>query len=105
MHISTFSRRRGLALAWDGAHDALYVAGLGTDSVLMIKNASQASIAASGRISVARGSDRCGPDGLAVDGAGRVLVWCSFTRSVERLDFNQPHGTGKVSSGPEPPLA
>ena len=29
------------ALAWDSAHDALYVAGLGTDSILQIKNASQ----------------------------------------------------------------
>jgi YVTN family beta-propeller protein len=33
------------AVAWDQAHDALYVAGLGTDSILQIKNASQVSIA------------------------------------------------------------
>ena len=32
------------AVAWDPAHDALYVAGMGSDSVLQIRNASQASV-------------------------------------------------------------
>ena len=33
------------AVAWDAAHDALYIAGMGTDNVLQLKNASQMSIA------------------------------------------------------------
>jgi DNA-binding beta-propeller fold protein YncE/mono/diheme cytochrome c family protein len=74
------------ALAWDQAHDALYVAGLGTDSLVQIRNASQASIAAGLSVTLTSGKDRCGPDGLAITAAGNVLVWCSFTRSVEQIE-------------------
>ena len=74
------------ALAWDQAHDALYVAGLGTDSLVQIKNASQASIAVGLSVTLTSGKDRCGPDGLAITAAGNVLVWCSFTRSVEQIE-------------------
>ena len=38
---ATIAQHQPRALAWDGAHDALYVAGMGTDSILQIKNASQ----------------------------------------------------------------
>jgi DNA-binding beta-propeller fold protein YncE len=73
------------AVVWDQAHDALYVAGLGNDSVQQWKRASQASIAGGFTLSVAGGAtsaDRCGPDGLAVTPTGNVLVWCSFSRRV-----------------------
>ncbi|HEX2688484.1 MAG TPA: c-type cytochrome [Kofleriaceae bacterium] len=80
------------ALAWDQAHDALYVAGIGNDSLVQIKNASQASIAAGLSVTLTSGSDRCGPDGLAITAAGNVLVWCSFTRSVAQVEFVDPHG-------------
>lgn len=75
------------ALAWDQAHDALYVAGMGTDSLVQIKNASQASIAVGLSVTLTSGADRCGPDGLAITAAGNVLVWCSFLRSVAQVDF------------------
>lgn len=75
------------ALAWDQAHDALYVVGMGTDSLLQIKNASQASIAAGLSVTLTSGADRCGPDGVAITAAGNVLVWCSFLRSVAQVDF------------------
>jgi len=75
------------ALAWDQAHDALYVAGMGTDSLVQIKNASQASIAAGLSVTLTSGEDRCGPDGLAVTAAGNVLVWCSFLRSVAQIEL------------------
>lgn len=72
------------ALAWDAAHDTLYVAGLGNDTILQVRDASQATIQMGQSVQLA-GKAKCGPDGLAVTGAGDVLVWCSFSRTVERL--------------------
>jgi len=71
------------ALAWDGARDALYAAGLGSESVVRIARASQTDPEATS-IAFGRG-ERCGADGLAIAGA-RVLVWCAFTRSVISID-------------------
>ncbi|MBA3539969.1 MAG: PQQ-binding-like beta-propeller repeat protein [Deltaproteobacteria bacterium] len=92
------------ALAWDQSHDALYVAGLGTDTILQIKNASQVGIAQGITASVASGKSTCGPDGLAVMADGNLLVWCSFTRNVQRVDFIDAKGAlaaaAKVSPGP-----
>jgi len=92
------------ALAWDQAHDALYVAGMGTDSVVQIKNASQASIAAGLSVTLTNSKDRCGPDGLAITAAGNVLVWCSFTRSVEQIEVVDAGGalagTTSMTEGP-----
>jgi DNA-binding beta-propeller fold protein YncE len=92
------------AIAWDSAHDALYVAGMGTDSVLQVQNASQLSIAAGLQASLTSGNNQCGPDGLAIDKTGNVLVWCSYTRSVERVDFVAATGSladeTKLSPGP-----
>lgn len=92
------------ALAWDQAHDALYVAGMGTDSILQIKHASQASIAAGLSVALTTGVDRCGPDGLAVTTGGNVLVWCSFTRTVEQVEFVDAQGAEasdtNVTAGP-----
>ncbi len=75
------------ALAWDQAHDALYIAGLGSDSILLVKNASQVTIQLGGVATTTVDKKQCGPDGLAVDASGDLLVWCSFTRSVQRLDY------------------
>jgi sugar lactone lactonase YvrE len=73
------------AVAWDGQRDALYVAGLGSDSVLQVKHASTIGITAGVTAALANGSERCGPDGLAIAPGGDLLVWCSFTRSVARV--------------------
>jgi DNA-binding beta-propeller fold protein YncE len=91
------------AVAWDAAHDALYVAGMGTDTILQIKNASQVSIALGATAQLTVGKDRCGPDGLAVTASGNVLAWCSFTRSVHRIEVIDDTGlaaTTKVTAGP-----
>jgi DNA-binding beta-propeller fold protein YncE len=92
------------ALAWDGAHDALYIAGLGTDSVLQLRSASQVGIAEGLTASLTTGKERCGPDGIAITTSGNLLVWCSFTRNVERVDFVDAQGklavTSKMSPGP-----
>ena len=99
------SQHQPRALAWDQAHDALYIAGMGTDSILQIRNASQVGIAEGLTASLSSGKDRCGPDGVAIDASGNVLVWCSFTRSVERVDFVDPKGAlasaTKVTAGPQ----
>lgn len=94
------------ALAWDGHRDALYVAGLGNDSVVQIKNASQSTIAEGLSVSL-RNGNKCGPDGLAVSASGDLLVWCAFTRSIERVDVVDGDGQlalpdqAKVALGPE----
>jgi len=73
------------ALAWDSKHDALYVAGMGTDSILQIKAASQVGISVGLTAVLTHAKTRCGPDGIAIAADGNVLVWCSFSRSVQRL--------------------
>lgn len=74
------------ALAWDSKHDALYVVGLGTDSILQIKDASQVGIAVGVTAGLTHVKAKCGPDGIAIAPDGNVLVWCSFSRSVERVE-------------------
>jgi YVTN family beta-propeller protein len=92
------------ALAWDQAHDALYVAGLGSDTVEQIRQASQVSIRRGFVVGTGRPPERCGPDGLAVTPTGDVLVWCSFSRRVARIatrdDAGQLAEIGKVTTGP-----
>ena len=73
------------ALAWDAAHDALYVAGMGTDTLLQIRNASQIDVAEGASATLTVDRERCGPDGVAIADHGDVLVWCAFSRRVERL--------------------
>jgi DNA-binding beta-propeller fold protein YncE len=95
---ATIAQHQPRALAWDSAHDALYVAGMGTDSILQIKNASQVGIAEGVSASLTSGKDRCGPDGVAITAEGNVLVWCSFTRNVERVDFVDAKGQLAVAA-------
>lgn len=102
---ATISQHQPRAMAWDSTRDALYVVGLGSDSILQIKNASQVSIAQGLTASMTTGKDRCGPDGVAVAGDGDVLVWCAFTRTIQRVDFVDAKGsltaTSKVTAGPQ----
>jgi hypothetical protein len=92
------------ALAWDRMHDALYIAGLGSDSVMQIRNASQASIRLGATLAVGTDADRCGPDGLAIGPTGNVLVWCSFSRSVQQIGAIDSEGAfavdTKLTAGP-----
>jgi len=92
------------AMAWDSKRDALYIAGMGTDSLLQLRNASQVSIAEGLTASLTTGKERCGPDGVAVTASGNLLVWCSFTRNVERVELVDAQGklatASKISPGP-----
>ncbi|MBX3162471.1 MAG: c-type cytochrome [Deltaproteobacteria bacterium] len=102
---ASISQHQPRAMAWDGARDALYIAGLGSDSILQVRNASQVGIVEGLSASVTSGKDRCGPDGVAVAGDGNVLVWCSFTRTVQRVEFVDGKGAfaaaTKLTAGPQ----
>ena len=93
------------AMAWDGARDVLYLTGLGSDSILQVKNASQVGISQGLTASMTTGKERCGPDGIAVTSDGNVLVWCAFTRNVQRVDFVDAKGAlataTKTHPGPQ----
>jgi DNA-binding beta-propeller fold protein YncE len=101
---ATIAQHQPRALAWDSVHDALYVIGMGTDSILQVKNASQVSIAEGVSANLTSGANRCGPDGVAVTADGNVFVWCSFTRNVQRVDFIDAKGqlatAAKTAPGP-----
>lgn len=90
--VANIAQHQPRALAWDSARDALYVAGLGSDTVLQIKNASQVNVAEGVTARVSNGRERCGPDGIAVAPDGNLWVWCSFTRSVARVEVVDDQG-------------
>jgi sugar lactone lactonase YvrE len=93
------SQHQPRALAWDAKRDVLYVAGMGTDSVLQLRNASQATITEGLTLALATakgGGDRCGPDGITIAANGSLLVWCSFTRTVARVALVDA-ATGKLA--------
>src|SRR5512140_2479075 len=88
------------ALAWDGARDALFVAGAGSDSLLRLDHASQNTIQMGGRYGLtAPGGTRCGPEGVAVARDGSVLVWCALARTLIRVKSDAADAA--VAHGPE----
>jgi DNA-binding beta-propeller fold protein YncE len=104
--VATIAQHQPRAMAWDSARDALYIAGLGSDTIIQLKNASQVNIAegVSASLTGNGGKDRCGPDGIAIGADGNILVWCAFTRSVSRLEVIDDKGklaaAAKPSAGP-----
>lgn len=98
--VATIGQHQPRAVAWDSARDALYVAGLGSDSIIQLKNASQVGIAQGVQASLGNGKERCGPDGIAVGSDGNLFVWCSFTRSVARLEVID--GKGRLAAATKP---
>jgi mono/diheme cytochrome c family protein len=71
------------AIAWNAARDTMYVAGMASDHLVIVAKASQVDVGAGTGVVL---PPHCGADGLAVTPKGNVLVWCSFKRSIERLD-------------------
>ncbi len=105
--IAQMSQHQARALAWDSDRDALYVVGLGSDTMLQLKNASQVTITEGASATLPQSSGRCGPDGVAIASDGDVLVWCSFSRSVKRIDTVDDKGKlaasvapSKIANGP-----
>jgi hypothetical protein len=72
------------AMAWDARTDTLFVAGYGSDDVLIVDHASQADAKLAGQFSLATGS-ACGPQGLAIADDGTVNVWCGLSRTVAKM--------------------
>ncbi len=73
------------ALAYDAKHDALLIADMASDEIVVISNTSKASIKQESRRSLQREGKRCGPDGVALASNGDILVHCSFDKRVARL--------------------
>jgi len=98
------------AMAYDAAHDRLYIAGYGDDEVVGLADASLPSVYAAWRLDRKRDLERhvCAPDGLAIDGE-HIWMHCELGRKLIRLkpgDFDlddKPwHTEGKaVRIGPE----
>lgn len=88
------------ALAYDGKRDVLFVAGMGSDEVMALENASQNSIKALWQRAVSEGpgSEMCLPSGLAVADDGDVLANCAGSHRIVRLDANAHDLVGRTSS-------
>ena len=72
------------AMTWDARTDTLYVAGYGSEDVLVVEHASQADARLAGQFPIALGQ-ACGPQGLAVADDGSVMVWCGLARQMSKM--------------------
>jgi DNA-binding beta-propeller fold protein YncE len=72
------------AIAWDSRHDRAFVVGYGSDSVLVLADASQASVRVDRTVAIG-GSDGCGPEGVAVADDGTAWVFCAVSRRTVRI--------------------
>ncbi len=87
--VAQVAQHQPRALVWDPGGDALYVAGLGSDSLLHLPGLTRATtdgVEASASDAVLRARGRCGPDGFAITADRDLLV-------VRRM-----HGTGLARS-------
>jgi DNA-binding beta-propeller fold protein YncE len=87
------------AIAYDAKSDALLIADMANDEVVIIGNTSMASIQQESRRSLQREGKRCGPDGVAVAGNGDVLVHCSFDKRVARVSGAKAGKLAKAAQG------
>ena len=82
------------ALAWNGARDALYIAGMASDEIVRVARASQVDPDGT----LVHLPMRCGTDGLAIGTEDKLLVWCAFTRSVVTVGATVAAGPSLVES-------
>ena len=74
------------ATAWDPGRDRLFVAGFGSDTIVVIGGVSQAAPWLAGTYTLPPSDGRgCGPQGLAVDGAGAAWIYCGVSHTTMRL--------------------
>ncbi len=78
------------ALAYDAKNDALLIADLANDEIVIIGDSSKASIRQENRRTLQREGKRCGPDGIAIADNGDILVHCSFDKRVARVAIRGP---------------
>jgi len=94
--VAEINAQQPRALAWDDKRDALYIAGLGSETLTQVNHASQLDPTQGFSIRLG-GKQSCGPDGLAVTADGNVLVWCALSRSVSRIAVGEKP---TVAAGP-----
>lgn len=74
------------AMAYDAAHDTLYLAGYGDDHIMAVADVSQPSAYSAwvANPKSSEGARACGPDGLAVDGDD-LWIHCELSRKLIKL--------------------
>lgn len=98
---ASISAHQPQATAWDPARDRLFVAGFGSDTIVVIDGASQAAPSLLGSYALpATGERGCGPQGVAIDGAGGAWVYCAVSHTTARLTIEN----GAISGGGGPGL-
>ncbi|NVB79710.1 MAG: c-type cytochrome [Kofleriaceae bacterium] len=105
--VARIAEHQPRPIAWDFAHDTLYVAGHGSDSLLQLpglsKDDSAAMESSAADVLLRPTTGRCGPDGLALSPDGELVVWCSFKRTLMRVTAADPSDlvhTAKLVEGP-----
>jgi DNA-binding beta-propeller fold protein YncE/mono/diheme cytochrome c family protein len=91
------------AIAYDAKGDRLFVAGHGSDELLVIGDATSASLHLSAETPLGvppefnskdpalnKSGKACGPTGIAVADNGDALVFCSLTRSIVTVSESKP---------------
>jgi cytochrome c553 len=86
------------AMAYDARSDALFIADLANDEIIALEQASQPDTRMGFRRLVRKGSDRCGPSGIAIADGGDLLVRCAFSRNVARM--SRPESPSQASTAP-----
>jgi DNA-binding beta-propeller fold protein YncE/mono/diheme cytochrome c family protein len=92
---ATITVHQPQATAWDPRTDTLFVAGFGSDDVMVIDHASQADARFAGHHPLGL-KDACGPQGLAVAEDGNLMVWCSLSRRLAKV--TRKNGTATVAT-------
>jgi cytochrome c553 len=86
--VARIAEHQPRAMVWDAVHDTAYVAGFGSDTLLMIKRFSSPdtdTVEHASENFALGAAGRCGPDGAALDMNGDLVMWCAFNRSLLRL--------------------
>jgi hypothetical protein len=94
------------AIAYRSSDDLLLVAGLGSDELLAVSEASQPSVALRAMVSL-RGtaSERCGPNGIAAAEEGEIYVYCSLSRRVAVVTLGAAIGGAAATTAHGEPVA
>jgi cytochrome c553 len=74
------------ALGWDAATDRLVIAGLGSDDLIIVTDASQPTVKLERQIAL-NAEGACGPTGVAVT-SDSAWVWCSASRRAARVSLS-----------------
>ncbi len=89
------------AAVYDLKKDRLYVAGYGSDDLYVIGDVSQASIHLALQTSLTSDGSACGPTGLAIAADGRVMAFCSLTRTLSFVVEHEETGVPSITMSAE----